>query len=117
MTPPAPGCWLRATTLAADPSTLRDGIAAFQSTVIRGLRGQDGFCGAMLIVDRATGIGIGSTMWSSHGALVASRAASAPLRASATADARGQVLGVAEYEVLAADIQPPRYEHLFRARR
>lgn len=111
---PEPGCWMRATTLAAEPARIRDAIAGFQSTVIPGLRGVPGFCGAMLLIDRATGTGVGSTVWSSRKTLESSRDLAGGLRGSVAAQTGGQVTGVAEYEVVLAAIKVPRYEHLFR---
>lgn len=111
---PEPGCWLRATTLAADPARIRDAIAGFQSTVIPKLRGVPGFCGAMLLIDRATGTGVGSTIWSSRTTLESSRDLAGTLRGSVAAQTGGQVAGVAEYEVVLAATKVPRHEHLFR---
>lgn len=112
--PPGPGCWLRATTLTAEPARIREAVAAFQTTVIPALRGVPGFCGAMLLVDQASGTGIGSTVWISREALEASRDIAGGLRGDVATQTGGQVAGVAEYEVVLAATKLPRYEHLFR---
>ena len=111
---PEAGCWLRATTLAADPARIRDAIGGFQTTVIPALRGVPGFCGAMLLIDRATGTGIGSTVWSNRETLEGSRVLGGNLRGSIAAQTGGQVTGVAEYEVVLAATKVSRHEHLFR---
>lgn len=111
---PEPGCWLRATTLVAEPARIRDAVAGFQATVVPGLRDVPGFCGAMLLVDRASGTGLGATVWSSRATLEASRALAVSLRGNVATQTGGQVTGVAEYEVVLAATKVPRYEHLFR---
>lgn len=111
---PQPGCWLRASSIAGDPARLRDAISSFQSTVIPALRDVPGFCGARFIVDRASGTSIGSTLWSSRETLEASRAVGSSLRGKVVAQLRAQVTGVAEYELVLAEIKAQRYEHLFR---
>jgi predicted ester cyclase len=112
--PPTPGCWMRSTVIAGDPGSVRAGIADFQATAIPGVRHLDGFCGASLIVDRATGTAVGSTMWSSRAALMASRAAAGGLRAHVATATGAHVVAVDEYEVALAASPPPRYEHLLR---
>lgn len=111
---PEPGCWLRATTLAAEPARLRDGVTDFQATVIPALRKVPGFCGAMLIVDPSSGTAIGSTVWSSRATLDATRSLASGLRGNVASRTGGQVTGVAEYEVVLAATKVPRHEHLFR---
>lgn len=111
---PGPGCWLRATGVAGEPASLREGIAQFQKAVIPALRGVPGFCGASLIVDRASGDAIGSTLWSSRATLEASRSLGSSLRSDAAAQTGTRVTGVAEYEMVLSAIKAPRYEHLFR---
>lgn len=111
---PQPGCWLRASAIAGDPARLRDAITGFQSDVIPALRGVPGFCGARLIVDRATGTTIGSTLWSSRETLEASRSLGSSLRSKLVAQMGARVTGVAEYELMLAEIKAQRYEHLFR---
>lgn len=111
---PGPGCWLRATSLAGEPARLRDGIASYQASVIPALHDVPGFCGATLIVDRAAGAAIGSTVWSSRETLEASRSLASSLRSSVPDQTGAQVTGVAEYEVVLAETKAPRHEHLFR---
>lgn len=111
---PGPGCWMRATAIAGEPARLRDGIADFQTSVIPALRGVPGFCGAVLIVDRASGAAIGATVWSSRATLESSRSLGSSLRRNVATQSGGQVTGVAEYEVVLAATKVQRHEHLFR---
>lgn len=112
--PPPAGAWMRATAIAGDPARLRDGIAEFQATIIPAMRRRPGFCGAGLIVDRATGRAVGSTIWSTRQAMWDTSSLSSGLRGDVAARAGGSITGVAEYEVVLAETAVQRYEHLFR---
>jgi quinol monooxygenase YgiN len=107
---PPPGACMRATAIATDPTRVTDAIASFERNVVAALRNQPGFCGAALMVDPATGTGVGSTIWESRAALDATRAIAAALRTAVSADAGGRITGVAEYDVLVAGIRPPAHE-------
>ncbi|GAC1445313.1 MAG: hypothetical protein NVSMB55_25730 [Mycobacteriales bacterium] len=113
--PASPGCWNRATRLSVPVNRLAAASASFREDVLPGLRGQRGFCGGVLLVDRATGTAIGSTTWDSRDALEASRATAAQLR-TRTADSSGAtVIEVVESEIVIAGlVLPTRHEDLFR---
>lgn len=113
--PAEPGFWSRATRLSVPKDRLDEAIAGFRNSVLPGLRGQVGFCGGVLLVDRSTGTALGSTTWDSRAALEASRQAADQLRAG-TADSSGAtVVEVVESEIVIAAIAPPtQHEDKFR---
>ncbi len=69
-----------------------------EETLFPTLRTVDGFKGAYVLVDRATGRGLTMTLWESEAAMGASEAAVAKMRDRAPA--RGfTIVGVERYEV------------------
>ena len=112
--PPTPGCWMRSTALQGDAAEIREGVHHFQATVIPGLRGVPGFCGAMLMVDRRSGRVLASTLWDGRATLDASRERAGGLRATAATATGARVTGVSEYEVVLTGLEVLGHEHLFR---
>ena len=113
--PAEAGFWNRASRLSVPPGRLNDAIASFRDQAIPALRLIEGFCGAVLLVDPATGIAVASTTWATRAHLEASRAAADQLR-HGTADRAGAVvLEVIESEIAIAGIaSPQQHEDTFR---
>ncbi|MCA1721686.1 MAG: ester cyclase [Actinobacteria bacterium] len=113
--PARPGYWNRTTRLAVPPGRLDDAVGSFRSEVLPGLRGQEGFCGGVLLVNRTTGTAVGATTWSSRAALEHSRPAADQLRAGAADSSGARIVEVVETEIVIAGITPPQqHEDKFR---
>lgn len=113
--PAQPGYWNRTTRLAVPVERMEQAIAAFRDRTIPALRQIEGFCGAVLLVDRSTGTAVGATTWVTREHLQASREAADRLR-HATADSSGaRVTEVTESEIAIAGIgAPQQHEDAFR---
>lgn len=113
--PAAAGYWNRLVRLAVPPDRLETGIAAFRDQVLPALRGEAGFCGGVLLVDRTSGTALGLTTWDSREALEASRAAANQVRARVTESIGATVVEVVESEIVIAGIgAPTQHEDAFR---
>lgn len=114
--PASPGCWTRMTRTTGDPQRLEEGIVAFATQAVPALRTLPGFCGVVLLVDRASGEAISSTTFSTRDALDASAQRAQLLRAAVATGAGREVVDVTEYEIAVAGIRPPQqHEQLFRS--
>jgi hypothetical protein len=101
---PHPGAGLRLTRLDTDPARTDAAVAAWQDTAVPWLAETDGFCEAMLYVDRRTGRSISETVWRDANALAASRGAAAAIRVETVAATESAVRTVEEYRVLSTSI-------------
>ncbi|MGZ4626644.1 MAG: hypothetical protein ACXV3S_10225, partial [Kineosporiaceae bacterium] len=81
--PPKPGAGSRLTRMEIDPARVDAAIAAYEDTALPWLTEADGFCSALLLVDRRTGRTITETLWQDPDALAASRSAAAQIRVDA----------------------------------
>lgn len=79
----------------------------FRMGVLPSLDTTDGFCGASLLVNRATGIGCVTTAWETTSAMLASRPTADSLRARAVSDSNGEVINVTEFELAYAHLHVP----------
>jgi len=105
--PTEQGNWVRVTSLEGDPAKVDDSIRHFESEVIPAISQLQGFRGAVLFVDRATGKGIVGTIWNSKQDVEATASQAAPIRASAA-----EVIGatnpqVETFEVVFAEALSP----------
>ena len=66
-----------------------------------------GFCGASLLVNRATGLGCATTTWESRDAMEASRSAANDMRSRAASDADGEIVDVHEFDLAYAHLHVP----------
>ncbi len=62
---------VRATRIVADPARAAAGTASYQD-MVAAMRQVDGFLGALLLIDRATGDSLGLTFWENEQKLRAS---------------------------------------------
>lgn len=105
--PTESGNWVRLTTLNGDPTKVDDGIRHFESQVIPAVSQLQGFRGAVLFADRATGDALAVTIWTSKDDLEASSSQVGPIRATAS-----EVMGAGDprvetYEVAFAELLAP----------
>ena len=106
--PAEPGFWARMTRVLVDPSRIDDAVDAYGTTTLPALELLDGFCSAVLLVDRAGGRGVSSVVFDSLAALDASRAAAEGIRRTSAAKAGAEVVEVRESEVAIAGIRAPQ---------
>jgi hypothetical protein len=97
---PHPGGGVRLTRLDTEPGRVDDAVAAFEDVAVPWLTETDGFCEAMLFVDRRTGRSIGETLWRDANALATSRGASAAIRLDTVAASESIVRAVEEYRLV-----------------
>ncbi|MGH3498777.1 MAG: antibiotic biosynthesis monooxygenase [Nocardioidaceae bacterium] len=98
--PPTPGCWNRITVLELEPADVDKTIEVFRTSTAPALEAMEGFCAAMLNVDRAGGRGVAVTIWRDRDALTASRERASGLRQEVTDKAHGTVVSVEEHEIV-----------------
>lgn len=85
---PAPdGAGVRIARLETEPADVEAAVTAYEDLMLPWLVEADGFCSAMLLMDRSTGRGIEQSVWRDTGALVTSRGPAATARADTVAAA------------------------------
>ena len=89
----------RATTIRVGQDVAEGAIDQYRNA-LTAFRGIEGNRGAFLLVDRASGKGVGVTLWESEQAMADSRAQADELRRRAAEEARGEIESVDEYEVV-----------------
>ena len=96
--------FLRATRLQTPPDKVNDAIKNFEANVLKGLRSAPGNQGAVLIVNRETGSGLGITYWESAKALAASEQIGTQSRVLTTKNVPGtQIVNVERAELMIMD--------------
>jgi hypothetical protein len=101
---PHPGAGVRLTRFDTDPSRLDDAVAAYEYAAVPYLTDSDGFCVAMLCIDRRTGRSIGESVWRDANALAASRSAAAVARLDTVAASASVVRAVEEYRLVFSSV-------------
>lgn len=102
---PGPGAGVRLTRLEGNPANGDTAEEEFRNTAVPALMDMAGLCSVQLMTDRATGRGLVVTAWEDMDALNASRAASAALRASVTAETHLTVRAVEEYSLIFSSVR------------
>ena len=103
---PATAC-TRVTWLQAAPGQADRVVDAFRLGALPRLDELLGFCSASLLVDRTTGRCAAAVTYMDRAALEASREAGGALRTAVARDADGDVLDVAEFELVVAHLRVP----------
>lgn len=94
----------RVTVVQGSPDKMDEGVTSFNQNVLPIAKGIEGYRAAFLLVDRATGKGIGITLWETEEARQKGGEAVAQARAATIGAMGGTVPEVDEYEVAAADL-------------
>jgi heme-degrading monooxygenase HmoA len=89
----------RFTRLTQSPDRLEQTISTFESMVVESLRGQRGYAGAALIVDRAEGKLVAVTLWDTQEAINASEQLAAQLRDQVGTEQGATTVSVERFEV------------------
>jgi heme-degrading monooxygenase HmoA len=90
--------YVRATRISAAPDRIPDLITSFTRDVVPAVRKLTGNRGAVMLVDRKNGVGLGLTYWENEAALKASEEPANGLRSQAVQSAGGKVENVDRFE-------------------
>jgi hypothetical protein len=104
-TRPHPGAGVRLTRLDTAPHRSDDTVAAYEDRAVPTLAQTDGFCEALMFVDRRTGRSISETLWRDTNALAASRSVAAAVRVEMVAAGDGAVCALEEYRLLFSSVR------------
>ena len=96
--------YARVTAVQGSADKVDEGIASFKSQVLPAVKGVDGYKGALMLVDRSSGKGLGITLWESEDARRRGGETVAKARESTIQAMGGTVPPVDEYEVGAFDL-------------
>jgi heme-degrading monooxygenase HmoA len=91
--------YARFTRLTQSPDRLEQTISTFESTIVEPLRGQRGYAGMGLAVDRAEGSAIAFSLWDTQDAMNASEQVAAQLRDQAETEQGASIGSVERFEV------------------
>ena len=102
--------YVRMTRVQAPPEKIRDSIKNFETNVLKRVKAAPGYQGAVLLVNRQSGDGIGITYWESAKALGASEQAGIDARTSAAQDVAGtRIINVERAEIMIMErVAPPK---------
>jgi hypothetical protein len=106
--PAEPGFWSRTTRVSIDPHRIDSAIDAYSASTMHDVQLLDGYCSAVLLVDRASGLGAVSVIFDSLRALEASRDRAQSLRDAGSAKSGAEVTEVRESEIVLAGIRMPQ---------
>jgi hypothetical protein len=98
--PLSAGAGLRLTRMDIEPSRVGDVVEAYGDTAVPWLAETEGFCGALLLVERGTGHSISETIWRNPQALAASRSVAAAVRVDTVASTGCVTRAVEEYGLI-----------------
>ena len=94
----------RVTMVEGSADKVDSGIQSFQDGVVPAVKGVDGYRGALLLVDRSSGKGIGMTLWETEDARARGAEAVAQARQAALEQMGGGTPPAEEYEVGTIDM-------------
>lgn len=101
------GACARVSWLRAGSDVMTDAVDTFRMVTLPRLDHIAGFVSASLLVDRDKGLAAASTVWENRDAMVASRAEADRLRQEIKDETRGEILEVAEFELVLAHLHVP----------
>lgn len=96
--------YARVTQVQGSPEQADAGIDSFNNQVLPAVKGVEGYKGALLMLDRASGKAIGISLWDSEDARRRGGEAVDQARSATIQAMGGNVTPVEEYEVVASDI-------------
>jgi hypothetical protein len=101
-----PGGGVRLVRADTDPKRIDEAITAYEDVTLPWLTEAEGFCAALLFVDRRSGRSISETVWYDHGALAASRSAAAAIRRDTVAATDSAIRAIEEYRLIFHSAEP-----------
>lgn len=106
--PAEPGFWSRLTRVTIDPAHIDEAIDAYTSSTLHDVQLLDGYCSAVLLIDRARGMGVVSIAFDNKQHLVESRTKGEQIREVGLAKAGAEIVEVRESEIAIAGIRLPQ---------
>jgi heme-degrading monooxygenase HmoA len=105
---PAPtGACARVLWSRGDPAGRESATEAFRSTVLPRLEELPGFCSVSVLVDLEAGRAVSATVYESPDAMARATAAALPLRQDFLGSVGGEIIEVAEFDVVLAHLRVP----------
>jgi quinol monooxygenase YgiN len=96
----APGAGVRITRAERRRDRVDEAVAAYEDTALPWLTESDGFCSAVLFVNRQTGRAVEETVWRDQAALAASRGTAAAVRSETVAATDAEIVALEEYRLV-----------------
>jgi hypothetical protein len=90
-----------------DPANAEEAAEVYGATAVPSRAETDGFCAALLFLDRRTGHSIGETIWLNPQRLAASRSAAAAVRVETVALTGCVIRAVEEYGLVFSSARNP----------
>jgi hypothetical protein len=106
--PAQAGFWSRVTRVTIPPADVDDAIDAYTSSIVHDLRLLDGYCSAVLLVDRAKGVGAVIVTFDSRRNVEATRDQAAAIRRTGLQKAGAEIGEVREAEIVIAGLRLPQ---------
>ena len=106
--PAQPGFWSRLTRVTIDPSQADEAIDAYTSSTLHDVQLLPGYCSAVLLTDRARGMGVVSVTFDTRERLEASRPQADQIREAGLAKAGARSVEVRESEIVIAGLRLPQ---------
>ena len=103
----ADGACARVTWLRGDPAAMNRAADVFKLALMPEMETFDGFCGVSLMINPETGLAVTSVAFDSRAALEGTRERASGLRARGSAEARLEIMEVAEFELALAHLDVP----------
>lgn len=103
---PAGSC-VRSTWLRSDPAGVERALDVFRLGVLPRVEELQGFCSAILMINRESGLAVSSVAFDDQSAIEASRDAAQAIRAGAVKEIGAEVLDVREHELILAHLHVP----------
>ena len=97
----------RVTWLRGEPAAVDRAADVFKLALMPEIETFDGFCGVSFLINRETGQAVTSVAFDSRAALEATRERARGLRARGSAEARLEIMEVAEFELALAHLDVP----------
>lgn len=102
-----PGACVRGTWVRTQPDQADRLIEVYRMTILPRIQEFDGFCSASLMIDRASGLAVGSLTFDSGTAMERSREQAQRVRESSMAEADAEIVEVCEFELALAHLRVP----------
>lgn len=106
--PAQSGFFTRMTRVTIPPSDVEDAIDAYTSSIVHDLRLLDGYCSAVLLVDRVKGLGAVTVTFDSRRHLEATREQAEAIRRTGLQKAGAEIGEVREAEIVIAGLRLPQ---------
>jgi len=101
------GSCARSTWLRADPAGIDRSLDVFRMGVLPKLEELPGFCSAILMLNRETGMAVSTVAYDDRASIEATRDAAVAIRASAVQEMGAEVLAIREHDLVLAHLHIP----------